>query len=84
MKTEAVGKLKLGGSQPQYFMLVAQVDRKRIEALAALRERAELLLSDEPVNTVTSKRNEAAIRAQRLNQEADELQQKAGRVRAGH
>lgn len=82
-KTEAVGKLKLGGSQPQYFTLVAQVDRKRIEAIAALRERAELLLSDEAVNTVTSKRNEAAIRAQRLNQEADELQQKAERVRAG-
>jgi predicted esterase len=83
VKTEAVSKLKLSGAQPQYFALVAQVDRKRIEALAALRERTELLLSDEPFNTVTVKRNEAAIRAERLNQEADELQQKAERVRAG-
>ncbi|HEV7906256.1 MAG TPA: alpha/beta fold hydrolase [Pyrinomonadaceae bacterium] len=82
-KTEAIGKLKLAGNYPQYFAIVAQVDRKRLEALDALRERTELLLSDEPANTVTTKRNEATSRAQRLNEEADELQQKAERVRAG-
>jgi poly(3-hydroxybutyrate) depolymerase len=83
VKTEELGKLKLGGSYPQYFSLVAQIDRKRVEAIEAMRERAELLLSDEPVNSITAKRNEAANRAERLNQEADELEQKAERIRAG-
>jgi hypothetical protein len=51
--------------------------------LGALRERTELLLNNEPVNTITAKRNEATSRVQRLNQEAAELEQQAERVRAG-
>lgn len=73
----------MSGNHSQYFALLAQVDRKRIEALEALRERTEVLLSDEPFNTVTAKRNEATNRAQRLNDESDELQGKAEWARAG-
>lgn len=83
LKTERISKLKLGGTYPQYFSLVAQVDLKRIEAFAAMRERAELLLGDEPSNILTTKRNEAANRAERLNKEAEELEQQAARLRGG-
>jgi predicted esterase len=81
LKTGALSKLKLGGNYAEYFSLMAQLDRKRIEAAEALRERAELLLGDEPVNTLTTKRNEAVNRAEKLNREAEELEQKAARVR---
>ena len=48
-----------------------------------MRERAELLLSDEPANTITIKRNEAVAKVDRLKKEAEELEQKAERIRAG-
>ncbi len=47
-----------------------------------MREYAELLLSDQPPNTITLKRNEALLKAERLQQQADELGQKAERLRA--
>ena len=82
LKAEEISKLKLEGNYQQYFSLIAQIDRKRIEALEAMRERAEFLLSDEPADSITTRRNEAAKKAERLNKEADELEQKAERVRA--
>lgn len=83
LKAEGLSKLKLGGNNPQYFSLVAQLDRKRVEAVEVMRERAGLLLSDEPADSITTKRNEAVNRAERLNKEADELEQQAERVRTG-
>ena len=75
---------KSKGNYAQYFSLLAQSDRKRIEALDAMRERTELLLSDEPPNAVTAKMNEATARAERLNGEANELERKAQLAKAGH
>ncbi|PYS77522.1 MAG: hypothetical protein DMF67_07020 [Acidobacteria bacterium] len=83
LRAEQASKLKLKRNDSQYFSLFAQSARKRAEAFDAMRERAELLLSDEPPNTVTAKMNEASVRAERLNQEANELEQKAERMRAG-
>lgn len=83
LKAERLSKLKLGGDYPQYYSLVAQMELKRAEALEAMRERAELLLSDEPADAITIKRNEAVVRVDRLQKEAEELEQKAERIRTG-
>ena len=83
LRAEQASK-KSKGNYAQYFSLLAQSDRKRIEALDAMRERTELLLSEEPPNAVTAKMNEATVRAERLNGEANELEQKAQLAKAGH
>jgi predicted esterase len=83
LKAERLSKLNLGGDHPQYYSLVAQMEIKRAESLEAMRERAELLLGDEPADTITIKRNEAVVRMERRKKEAQELEQKAERVRAG-
>src|SRR5215510_11232561 len=83
LKAERLSKLKLGGDYPQYYSLIAQMEIKRAEALEAMRERAELLLNNEPADAITIKRNEAAVRVERLKKEAEELEQKAERIRSG-
>jgi hypothetical protein len=83
MKAERLSKLKLGGNYPQYYSLVAQMQLKRAEVLDAMRERAELLLNDEPADAITIKRNVAVDRVERLKKEAEELEQKAERIRTG-
>ena len=83
LKAERLSGLKLGGQLPEFFSLTAQAERKKAEALDALRERAQLLLSDEQPDSITAKRNEAAARAERLFKEAGELEQAAERVRTG-
>ncbi len=82
LRAERSSKKNLKGIYPQYFSLIAQLERKRSESLETMREYAELLLSDQPANTITIKRNEAVLKAERLQQEADELEQKAERLRA--
>jgi predicted esterase len=83
LRAEQASRLKLKGGYAQYFSLLAQASRKRVEALDAMRERAELFLSREPPDAVTARMNEATVRAERLNREADELEQNAERARAG-
>jgi hypothetical protein len=83
IKAERLSKLKLGGNYPQYYSLIAQMELKRAEALEAMRERAELLLSDESADAITFKRNETVVRVARLQKEAEELEQKAERARTG-
>jgi predicted esterase len=82
LRAERSSKKNLKGIYPEYFSLIAQLERKRAEFLETMREYAELLLSDQPPNTITLKRNEAILKAERLQQEADELWQKAERLRA--
>jgi predicted esterase len=82
IRAERAVEMKLGGIYPQYFSLVAQLERKRAEAVATMREYVELLLSEQPLYTVKIKRNEAVLKAERLQQEADELAQRAERLRA--
>jgi predicted esterase len=83
LKAERLSKLNLGGDYPKYYSLVAQMELKRSEVLEAMRERAEFLLADETADTITIKRNEAVVRAEKLKKEAQELEQKAERIRAG-
>ena len=78
---EGLSKMKPKGIYPQYFSLIAQLERKRAESVATLHEYAELLLNDQPHNTITIKRNEAVLKAERLQQESDELEQQAERLR---
>jgi poly(3-hydroxybutyrate) depolymerase len=82
-KAESVSKMKLKGNYAQYFSLLAQVDRKRVEALEVMRERTTILLSGEPRSTIIMKRNEAAGRAEILNREAGELEQRVARIQSG-
>jgi len=81
-KAERLSKSNMGAAYPQYYSLLAQMELKRAELLEAMRERAELLLSDEPADAVTIKRNEAVAKVDRLKKEAEELEQKADRVGA--
>jgi hypothetical protein len=83
IKAELLSKLKLGGNYAQYYSLIAQMELKRAEALEAMRERAELLLSDESADVITFKRNETVVRVARLQKEAEELEQQAERIRTG-
>jgi hypothetical protein len=59
------------------------MELKRAEVMEAMRERSELLLSDEPADIITIKRNEVVVKVDKLKKEADELEQKAERTRAG-
>jgi hypothetical protein len=59
------------------------MELKRAEMLEAMGERAELLLSDEPADAVITKRNEMVVKVERLKKEAEELEQKAGRIGSG-
>jgi predicted esterase len=83
LKAERVSKMKLKGNYSQYFSLIAQSSSKRMEALAAIRERAETLLSNEPSETIMSKMNEATAKVDKLNKEADELEQRAAQIMTG-
>ena len=82
MKAELLSKSKLGGNS-QYYSLISQAQLKRVGLFEAMRERAELYLSDNPLDTIITKRNELAGRMENLNKEIDELEQRANRVRAG-
>ena len=82
LMAERLIKMNPKGIYPRYFSLIAQLERKRAESVGTMREYAELLLSDQPYNTITIKRNEAVLKAERLQQEADELEQQAARLRA--
>src|SRR5262245_284228 len=82
-KAERLSKSNMGGAYPQYYSLVAQLELKRAEILEVMRKRAELLLSDESADSITIKRNEAVVKVDRLKKEAEELEQKAERIRAG-
>jgi predicted esterase len=82
-KAERLSKSKLGDSYLQYYSVVAQMEHKRAEILEAMHERAGLLLSDDQADTIIIKRNEMVVRVERLKKEAEELEQKAERIRAG-
>ena len=81
LSAERSVKMNAKGIYPQYFSLIAQMERKWAESVETMREYAELLLSDQPPNAITIKRNQAVIKAEKLQQEADELAQKAERLR---
>ncbi len=83
VRADKLSKMNLRGSYSQYFALVAEANKKRVEATAATRERAESWLPDAITDSVILKRNEATVKADRLNKEAQELEQKAQRLMSG-
>ena len=48
-----------------------------------MRERAEVLLSNDSSDTITLRMNEATAKVDKLNKEADELEQQAGQAITG-
>lgn len=80
LKADEAGKIN-EGKYAQFFALVAQLERKRAESVEALRERAVILTEVLPPETKVIKRNEALRRSQKLQGEADELEQQAERAR---
>ncbi|MGH9941919.1 MAG: alpha/beta hydrolase family esterase [Pyrinomonadaceae bacterium] len=79
---EGLSRLKLKGEHSHFFALLAQVERKRAEALEVLLGRAELLLGAELPDVISAKRNAALSKAEGLQKEADELERKAEQVKA--
>jgi hypothetical protein len=69
LQAESLSKSKSGGNS-QYYSLIAQIELKRVELFEAMRERAELYLSDAPVDSIITKRNELAGRMEKLNVES--------------
>jgi len=76
-------RLKLASRHQGYFALIAQASIKRADALDLIRERSEMLLSDEEPNVVNSKRDALVEKANELNDEALELEKKAERLLTG-
>jgi hypothetical protein len=72
-KAETASQLGLPGKQKQYFSLVAQYDRKCAELLDATRERSEAFLSQDSFEVIDGRRNEAQKKADKLQQEVNEL-----------
>ena len=81
-KAERLGKSPVG-SVSQYYAIVAQLQLKRVEICDAMRERAELVLSEDQADTIISKRNDIVRKVDILNREVIELEQKVERVRGG-
>lgn len=72
-KAEAMTQLPVDGKQKQYFILVAQYDRKCAELLGAIRERSQPFLSPDSFEVIEARRNEAQKKADKLQQEIDDL-----------
>jgi hypothetical protein len=70
-----------GGSQQEYFSLLSQAARLRVESVELLRTRSELLLSNEDVGSIIVKRNELAQKSHRANQAAEDLEKRADQIR---
>lgn len=77
---ERASKMKIPSNQQQYFSLVATASIKRVESMDLLRQRSELLLSDEDSNTLNTKRSEMVHKIDALNQEAEALEQQAQKL----
>ena len=77
---ERASKMKIPSNQQQYFSLVAEASIKRAESLDLLRQRSELLLTDEDSNTINTKRSELVHKIDALNEEAEALEQKAKKL----
>lgn len=73
-KAEAASQLKLPTKQKEYLGLIARYNLKWADVIDAMRERSEALLSTESRDVIEARRNEAQTRADKLHQEADDVQ----------
>jgi len=80
---EQASKLKITSKQQQYFSLIATACLKRAEAFDLIRARTELLLTGADPNSINTKRDEFAQKANVLNDEALELEKKAQQLLGG-
>lgn len=78
---ERTASLKVPENFRQYLTLAARADAKRAEGFEVLKARAELQLAGGPLNEVQAKANEAALKYQKLFDEAEDLEQQAERAR---
>jgi predicted esterase len=78
-KAEQLSRSTTKGNSPQYFSTFSRQQLKRAEMVEAMRERAELLLSDQLSDDIKAKRNELREKIERLREEADDLGKKPDR-----
>lgn len=83
LAAEQAAALKVPENIRQYLTLAARADAKRAEGFDVLKARAEMQLAGGPPDEVQEKANEAALKYQKLFDEADELEQQAERARTG-
>jgi hypothetical protein len=79
-KADAVSQLGMASKQKQYFVLVAQYDRKCAELLDALREESQAFLTTDSFEVIQARRAEARKKADKFQQEVDELQKTIDKV----
>jgi predicted esterase len=77
---ERASKMKIPPNKQQYFSLVATASIKRAESMDLMRQRSELLLTDEDSSSINSKRTELVHKIDALNDEAEALERKAQKL----
>ena len=79
-KAELAAKMRIGERNQTYMAASARYYAKLAEFLDAQREQAEILLSDEPVDAITAKRNSARQKLNELQRHMEELRSQAEKV----
>ena len=79
-KAELAAKMKIGERNQTYLATSARYYARLAEFLDAQREQAEILLSNEPLETITVKRNDARKRLEELQRQMEELRSQAEKV----
>jgi predicted esterase len=82
LNAELASSLSVGRGR-EHLNLFAEYNRKCAEMMDAMRERAEALLADEPLEVITTKRAEARKRANNLRLQIDELETALNKSKAG-
>lgn len=77
---DATSRIKVATHFQQYFSLLAQAATKHADSTELLRTRSEVLLLDEELNSVVTKRNELSKKADQLNREAEDLERRASQL----
>jgi predicted esterase len=83
LAAERAGASRLPENIRRYIALAARADAKRAEGFDVLKARAELQLAGGPPAEIRAKVNEAALKYQKLFDEAEELERQAERARSG-
>ncbi len=79
-KVNHAANLKLSGKYRRYLDLIGRYYGKFGEVLEAKREQTEALLGNESYDVIVARQNEIKKRIDKLQQEADDLQQQAMKV----
>ena len=82
LAAERAAAMKIPENFRQYLVLAARADAKRAEGFDVLKARAELQIAGGPPAETQTKVNEAALKYQKLFDEAEDLERQAERARS--